>query len=76
MKKITAIAIIAAAAGTAQADSFAPWNGPRIEDRVDAEQATVVVRPYYRSDVASGRDASGEPAAQVIVKPWYAGDRV
>jgi len=76
MKKIVAIAIIAAATGSVQAEAFAPWNAPRVEARADAEQAEVVIKPYYRRDVASGRDANGAPSAEVKVGPWYSKDRV
>ncbi len=76
MKKIAAIAIIAAATGSVQAEPFAPWNAPRVEARADAEQARVVVTPYYRRDVATGRDANGAPSAEVKIRPWYSEDRV
>ncbi|MEQ8662066.1 MAG: hypothetical protein RLW62_14715 [Gammaproteobacteria bacterium] len=76
MNRIAAIAIIAAMSGAAAADSFAPWNAPRGEDRADATQATVEVRSYYRHDAAGREDARGEPAAAITVKPWYADDRV
>ncbi|MEQ8662065.1 MAG: hypothetical protein RLW62_14710 [Gammaproteobacteria bacterium] len=76
MKTITAIAIIAATTGSAHADSFAPWNSARVAVRADAEQAVVTVRSFYRADVASGRDAAGEPAAEVTIEPWYTNGRV
>ncbi|MGR8920828.1 MAG: hypothetical protein ACU85V_14530 [Gammaproteobacteria bacterium] len=76
MIRIATIALIAAVSGTVQANGFAPWNESRVESRSDSQQDEVRIAPYYRSDVATGRE--GQPAAQadVVIKPFYADDRV
>ncbi|MEQ8234948.1 MAG: hypothetical protein RLW61_22345 [Gammaproteobacteria bacterium] len=76
MNRFIAIALLAAASGSVNAEGFAPWNSARVAERADAEQAAVTVRSFYRADLASGRDARGEPAAEVVIEPWYTGGRV
>jgi hypothetical protein len=77
MQHIAAIAIIATVASTpVGAAGFQPWAGRTVSERADAVQAGSVARPYYRPDEPVMRDARQAPQADVVISPWYAGDRV
>ncbi|MGE0484468.1 MAG: hypothetical protein AB7Q81_10040 [Gammaproteobacteria bacterium] len=77
MKQIAAIAVAAVVAWSpAQAAGFQPWAGRTANERADAVQAGVVTRPYYRPARPTVEDARQSPQAEVVIKPWYTGDRV
>ena len=77
MKSIITIAAIAiAVAGPAQAAGFQPWAEARTEVRADSTQGKVEAGSFYREGTPRIVDQPSPAPADVIVKPWYAGDRV
>lgn len=78
MKTIIAIAIVAlTAASSAQAAGFRPWAEPRSDVRTaDGNQRPVESQSYYRRNAPVIVDHPAANPREVIIKPWYAGDRV
>lgn len=78
MKAIIAIAVMTlTAASSVQAAGFRPWAEPRGDVRsADSEQRAVESQSYYRRDLPTIVDHPAANAVEVIIKPWYAGDRV
>lgn len=79
MKHYAIIAILTAAAGSAQARGFQPWGDVAANPKAATTQSdTAVNSGAFYSDGLPKIKTTGTPAveqADVIVKPWYAADR-
>lgn len=76
MKSIISIAAIAiAVAGPVQAAGFQPWAAERTAVRADSTQDQIQPGSFYREGTPRIVDQPSPAPAEVIVKPWYAGDR-
>lgn len=77
MKKYAAVAIVAAfTAGSVEAAGFQPWAGVAVQSQQDAVQSEVTAKPFYQNGIPQIEDTAATRRADVIIKPWYAADRV
>lgn len=72
------VGVLSAPAGSLAAEGFAPWQSARISDTPDADQATVMVKPWgvERGAWQDGRkrtDRIDERQVGVTIRPWYSG---
>ncbi|MEM7465980.1 MAG: hypothetical protein AAF387_03755 [Pseudomonadota bacterium] len=60
----------------ASANGFAPWNEQSVKSTIDAKQADVEIRSYYRANQNDQVVLTGEPQADIKIAPWYSANRV
>ncbi|MGR8919373.1 MAG: hypothetical protein ACU85V_07125 [Gammaproteobacteria bacterium] len=76
MTRITAAIIALTLSGAVQASGFSPWPNPDTTASADERQDSVEVGPYYRDGMPQRGLGRTEAQADVVVRPWYADDRV
>lgn len=79
MKNLAIIAILTVAASAAEARVFQPWGNVTTESGSNAAQAATAPKTgtaFYGAGLPKTIRVPAAEQANIVIKPWYAKDRV